>query len=1245
MKKNWFKNKKIILSLIGATALTAVPIIATSCSSTTTKELIDKSYFTSSDGKLTSKIDLKRISLESLKTNEGLKSYLKSVVNKIVYNWLQETIKTDNKLKVEYENKIKEINDEYDNQIETYKNQHGDNWQIKFQQDLLDKNGGTEQTYKDAKIYEYARSTFSSQIFKNLFLTVFDSSTKKVILNPTNEQILDGLYGISNTTKTTTSAGTKEAPKITYKFDSNAILTSNTTTDPMYAEFQQYLFDQYVELTNPYIINMSLWKYGTPKSGINSYYNIQTSSGDSGGSEDGDSSGGSEGGSGGSESNGGATVREGEDSGSGDTSGDTGTTTTTSGSYIYPYFGDENATNTSNGTVTKFTNFLSGSLTTKNYITNNDLGLKDIPLNLTDDSSTYILAKNSSIFNDLYTEFAAGATYLYGKLGATGTGGTNRTNADFQSSNIDAQITHDIDISTASTEGLDNITRNFVSKSDLYTTTSSYVNGTSSADNVKKLTLPNDLVKQIVNANGPINKLIETSTSSTTNKVHVIDSFVPGTIKVTSTSTNNNANNDNTKTLSEYLFLRNQAGVHAISIDGSTLINKATNEKDRKKHAGYVVMYRHLMGSKGMGQSFKIDLSNELNTFFGSNADWLIYQYATSSNPQKLLNANFLSENEKNLSTNISDLTKHLNYYDGVSTATEKMYDAKNTYNANYGYNTYLNGFASNWNYKLSATSKNGLNKSYLYENALLSSTIASPYEKKGDEQSLYEKTLKSVETLLNSLDLSKQVSNFEGFKYSQYLYTSNEFVNGSLLTFMSNTGQLSALIRNDAYKTYISDFYNIENNNFKASINNSGLSNGLYNFFYLNLLNSEKIKWLRYDESTKATGTNNLSNIRNYSYSLWKNSGDKDYGTKLTNYSHLYSVVATIKYLTDNNYSRFLEYLRTSIGTNKAFIVWENSINTNLKNLQTTTNTTSKQTTPTTPITSKSLIEMTDDKLTKNVNNSYGGNYVGNLTTINDNNVDSSGFYQTQYNTSFYSVTGNGSGSSTSSNYKIGFKGLQTSTNSSLQSDVTEAIFTKPYNFNIGYNGVLAQYKSKEEIIKLIKNSATINTLTTIANSLDAALNYQFLLSEDINNPNTTLNEKKAILVEKVNTFNESYFQSYSGYIGAKQVTQNASNNNNDNSNAFSTTEGSVNLYGSFVYQITQKDLVSYESLKTALKSETLADDIIMQLIVQAANQPSLQSEIATKIALSNKFDVYDVRVKDALATDAIYWIKNWKG
>lgn len=74
------------------------------------------------------------------------------------------------------------------------------------------------------------------------------------------------------------------------------------------------------------------------------------------------------------------------------------------GTYIYPYFAD--------ASVAKFKTFVSGVQKNDFYLQKGNLGLGNIPKELTDDSATLLLVKNSRAYDELYPEFAAAGSYL-----------------------------------------------------------------------------------------------------------------------------------------------------------------------------------------------------------------------------------------------------------------------------------------------------------------------------------------------------------------------------------------------------------------------------------------------------------------------------------------------------------------------------------------------------------------------------------------------------------------------------------------------------------------------------------------------------------------------------------------------------------------------------------------------------------------------------------------------------------------
>ena len=728
-----------------------------------------------------------------------------------------------------------------------------------------------------------------------------------------------------------------------------------------------------------------------------------------------------------------------------------------------------------------------------------------------------------------------------------------------------------------------------------------------------------------------------------------------------------------------------------------------------------VVLYRYFLGND-TGASFTVNLSSELSSFFSTNIDWLIYQYATESESLKELDGstsynqtmftNDLNDSDKTLATAIANFLPASTYYNSSYTAAQKMYEAKKTYNQNYGYSVYKNGLASNFNYSYasdSQASNSGVNSSYLYTNALLASTANNPYlttttsinadsissgsstVASTSSDSLYNTVLKAIDAVTNSLTVQKAYFD----KYTQYVYSNNEYVNAALLGVLSNTSFLSSEIENPILSSYIGDFYTVNNgtttsntttfNSFKLTSNPFGsgdtttniqtyLQNAMYNFYFLSSFTGETDSLFSYGVTDNTKSSTNvadssfsssisLDNIRKYRWDLWNSSNKLDYSSQVVNYNALYKTIATVKYLLGTDLSNFLSYMRDLVGNNNAFVVWENSQNVNTSSLANSSTTTKESdTTNSSSIpTSQSLISY-NNPIT-NINNQSYGPYVGKNNSSSSSspltyNVYSGNLYQSTLNSSYYSATTNNSSTKgDSSSYKMGFKGLQTTSNKSLSDDVSDVLFTNPWKTNIGTKGVLYQYKSLENLKNIVNGISSISDLTTLVTNIDTLTNFKFNFSDDISSE-ISLSAKKSKLVNSLqanlgttsSSSSNDYFTPFSGYVGVNSTTSSTNN--------VSAYGSSTSKYGIFAYQLNADSFTSLDSLRKALgangtkdtSSNDQADEIICNLIVQYAAQSTNQSYIIPTIVKDSRVDIYDIRVYNAFSSDGLTWVKNWR-
>lgn len=1295
MKKQ-IKNKKLKLIKVLSSAffLSAPAILLASCSSVN-KELIENSISKGDGSMFATGYNIKKVATEALKSDSGQKAYQEYLTSNLALQWFKNLAKTDPQTKRDLDNEIKNIDDSFKSTIDSYKNNNGADWELKFQQEFLDLNGGTEQAYKEKQLLSWAKNRLSSELFNSDYSALLNSNNE-VIRSNSESDLLKGLTG-------------------EYHFGFSAdtkLIGQNKNSDPAYADFQQFIYDKWIEIENPFVVNMSLWKYGTPGSeGMSNFYNLDSS------------------------------------------------TSITSGTYEYPYFNNAVATNTGYGTLDKFTHFVndakaSGTSTNGssdgNFLskdaTKNKLGIREISKNYTDDSATLILAKNGSIYNDLYIEFAAASSYLFGEL-------ANPTQQGTSIAEPSTNTTNKLEkgISTNSKSGLDPITSNFVYKVTNTNgggnggTTQMEKDGSSSSNNNQTPTTINGIIKyssnlvsQIVNKNGPLKEL---TTNGET--VYSIDSF-RGT---------------STDKLNDFMFIRNQAGVHAVGIEASKYIkdgytkesagtgknDTGTQTKNYKQRAGDVVFYYSKLknSNEDLTYGMSIDLKSELSTFYSNNTDWLIYEYAkhlmgnqnnggtnTKEDAPKIKMFDLKDkEIEKLLGSNyVSFADKLVNYQflitkvDRVKDYQAKMYDAKSKFSVNTGINTKKNGFASGWVYEKAKDSQtttqsnsspsqneDKLQKNPNYFDVTYSSYVKGTYDLFDGTTGAKKTFMSAITTYMESLSVTNQSSSFSGYKYSQYIYSDNNALNAVLLAFGSDSNSLSNVIKNDILKDYIGtndfDFDKLEFKSESTLISNlekngssptpsattqngnngvKGINNALSNMYYNSSFDGLTDKWGQYIPSKESGSSKSVAEatpqtafpikqdeLNSYRNKLFKYSLSVDNAATSSNYLSLYTMLATAKYLLEDNAKEFINYLKTkvTIGEN-AYITWYGTQN---KNLQ--VNGLNKSTV-------KDLLSATGN-LMMNVNNSkesayYGLTYSGTTnaggqaTLTNSGNTNSSNSEGTGTTGGTITLDRNNSNSlfGVSSNYytvvqgMTGFMGLITQNDSSsLDSSISERLFTNPSLDNSSKVGILHSFgDSKEDLIKTIESYTLSSEVNNLANQLkkylpmiqfesvlnisDNSLQAKKNALKDLINNNYQDNNSSSPSTKDIKPINEEMFKQRKGYVGktptssgADGKTSNGQQNNNENDKMeVIDSPISATQTGAYVYQINTKDLESWSTLKTAVGNNT---EVLYNLLIIAAKDTGQQDRALNSILATRKVEIYDTRLNTQLGPK---WASNWK-
>ncbi len=1103
---------------------------------------------------------LQQIVLDALKSRTGrneILAYVNGLISISIIEKLQEDQKKGNVYKNDLKNQKEKINKDYNDLVKQYKNDYKDAWALKMQQDVLDQSGGTVESYKFDKLISWANSYLNSKIFENFYIALFNDANQ-IIKTPTKDAV-KSILATNNTNL--------------YKFSDKAINAKTDTIEgKIFSEIQQYIFDNWVKYENPYIVNMSLWKYGTPKQGVSSLY-INASDTNT------------------------STDDEGNE-----------TTTTNSASYNYPYFANDNGTNNAPSTVQKFDNFVADAKTTANFITDITYGLKEIPIEYTEDKSTLILVKNGSSYSDLVPEFASASSYLYGTLLDTNKGGITNNDTKFQKS-LNALVTNPSTPSDVPT-GFDDITSEFLSTAEI-------------SGFEKQLQLSTSYVNNTLTSSGPLS-------GNRDKKLYAIDAFKP-------TDTQ----------LNEFMFIRNSFGVHALSIDGSTYLKTSTDTVNLKKKSADIVMYHYFNNIYGFNTNFSIDLQNEMSTYFNNNISQVLIDFI--SNNTLNISADFSSFGSN--SSTVTDYLKSLVAYYTLEKSSnkeieyqKKLYANKKNYSTtNYGQTADLNGLGTpyvfspktddsyNFDFTSIALPKIDANKSFIESLDSSLTTMNSSIEK-------YYNEIKD--------SISPLTSNFEGFQYSQYLYTNNTIVNRVLLTY-GNSSDISNSVKNQILKKALGSKYNYNfsrtlsstaspkkyeysseyKSNFSTNTDlNNGIDQGLSNYFYnKSFTDGEAGRWSSYNMLKDATSTNfDLNALNTYRNRLWSYNAEYVNNNVMSSMNELYSLLVTIDYLLQDDYSEFINYLKDTITiSNNAFLVWANSYNFEIEDANNTAN-------PPAAKTIDNLLNVSNIK--QNLNNSYSTDYFGISTSIQKNELINNSYTDATYTTNenYYIVSGG----------KLGFYGLQVANAAAVPTTIGNLIFNDPLSQNVDGTGVLYSYNNKENLINYVNNLSTISAVDTLANNL-FKYTGTFKKENVVNQKGLDLKKENFIKnINDVNQIKDNYFKPRNSNVGLETVT-----NNTKSYLPIIDSENNRIKHGGYVIQLNYSNITDFNTFYSYIKAQLTDDkntyDVIGNLIVKAAMDSNIQKRAIDKITTSNKINVYDIRLYNELGST---YVKNWK-
>ena len=233
------KFKKILLtSTLSVLGVISIASLATNCSQTKTKINQYKITINKLDSlNLTSNLTTKQALKDVLFSKEGQNEFLLSNVKKVVYDWA----KNNNDPKLAHD--VSEYNTQLDEQLkrikENVKKSYPNDWQSVLQSELYDTEGGSEKSWKEAKLIDQAYKSITSSIFD-------DNDNWISVLNDQN-QLIDAYS--NDATKLLENESTFKSTKIG---DRNKIVAkTNNFLQKGYANLFNFLIDDYIKYNLP----------------------------------------------------------------------------------------------------------------------------------------------------------------------------------------------------------------------------------------------------------------------------------------------------------------------------------------------------------------------------------------------------------------------------------------------------------------------------------------------------------------------------------------------------------------------------------------------------------------------------------------------------------------------------------------------------------------------------------------------------------------------------------------------------------------------------------------------------------------------------------------------------------------------------------------------------------------------------------------------------------------------------------
>lgn len=1213
------KSKKLLLTTCAVGLLLGSTLtFATSCSEVS-REILDDMVNHGDYTKFSTNVTVNEMIQNALLSSTGQEAMRKLKAQEIIYNWYAKKAEKNETKKNRLDELKKEVDDDYDSNVQSYKDSHRNDWKYYFQNEVLNTAGGYEETYKQAKLYEKVAEEFTSEVFSegNFNFGWKHGDPAHPIYSLSGVGYEDDAFNDPDNWDDFGFYSEVQKEYNPNNFDDEGNLKESTETIQEYTWIQNYIFERWFNETNPYLVSMSLWKFSDSIYGMDTIYDMPWVEPSEEEPEE-------------PVENSKKITRDGEDDpdapvddGSGEDGGETGDETPTA-SIAFPYFQHSmsNDTETAQGMFWKFLNEIcneNGTYKTSNTIIQpewmsgivdtsgtkiQDVGLVSIPLEYTEDSSTLMIVSSTTAFTELDAYFAAAAAN--GLLSAYG---STSTTSNMYERNA---------MAFKSTIAENDILDNFLL----------------STNELALAKAGGKAVTDLISVYAPKQANEHTPTIFNDNGEYAAEELSSGNY-----SNQGSINSFKLKN-SPFTFILDTFGVHLIAIDGSDYISQGTTEAEKKQHQKEILLFRtaqsKIMGSASYGS---IDLATQLSNYFSSNLENFILDMA------KIEGSPFYSEEFANSEKEIELFQSlyYLNYKTtqqaNIKSANESLLNLTQPQVTNFGVDFNKNGILAPLPYVF-----NSDNSTY----AIVEETMNIPL--KDDNGLINNSSITELQNnvreatieFINAFGIIGNDDTSGSMRYSEQIlvkqtkknnvnenlshedqHAANE-INAAIYSFATDGNNFGNSEKAHAFDAYLSEdnFYDMNTDEFEDP--------NLYNAMTTTYIPSQLISsstpysFYSYNLPQNGLGKDPINEYAANMNDFWKEKRENTSGIHyLDENISYYTFLSTIKYLTDNNYENLRTYLQQSITpSNPAVVAWVARDNTKL-------NTDFLSDTP-------AVVHGWQN----NPNNVIGSSYQQGNGMKPTSYIDYDKYWQsaTIVNES-------------NSLKLMGFCGLQTKNNSSnMPSSVSDAVFTNLYNATTGSvgTGVLNAYGSKEQLITLIEGTQGVDQVNSIANtlvSLIPSLDVSYVLEKYDDDHNAlSLEEKQNRLIDIINNelSDDKYYERINSYDGTN--LSEIKNPANRSSNIIYDAKDSNIASRTLIIQINYLDVVDETSFANLIN--LLGDDVMMKIAIQFALDSAQQSLAIAQVIKTAYGDghasiVYDKTMADQLGK---VWIEDNK-